>query len=199
MDLSETTPKMDLAIQDIEHLVEALRAYHALSSPLLQRRAQREAAPASFQGLLATVPRKSMAPMVLAVDGVAPKAVRAMPSLIRAGQWHDARRLSQHGKAVDPALGAAEGVLMVDGRAFPQQGVQSVGVKRQYGGELGKRAHCQAGGCIGSVSAPGDTLLERRWYVPAAGRTDDTYAARRQQGGRPVETPCNTKPAWARR
>ena len=32
--LTETTPKMDLAIQDIEHLVEELRAYHAIYSPL---------------------------------------------------------------------------------------------------------------------------------------------------------------------
>lgn len=34
--LIETTPKMDLAIRDIEHMVEELRAYHAIYSPLLQ-------------------------------------------------------------------------------------------------------------------------------------------------------------------
>src|SRR2546426_5794694 len=44
MDLIETTPKMDLALHDIEHLVEELRAYHAIYSPLFQRREQREAA-----------------------------------------------------------------------------------------------------------------------------------------------------------
>ena len=57
MDLIETTPKMDLAIQDIAHLVEELRAYHAIYSPLLQRREQREAAHTSLQGLLAPLPR----------------------------------------------------------------------------------------------------------------------------------------------
>ena len=146
MDLIETTPKMDLAIQDIEHLVEELRAYHAIYSPLFQRREQREAAHSSLQGLLATLPRKSIEPMVLAVDGVAPKAVRAMQSFISEGQWHDERRLRQHWQEVETDLGAADGVLMVDGSDFPKQGVHSVGVKRQYGGELGKRAHCQAGG-----------------------------------------------------
>ena len=35
---------MDLAIQDIAHLVEELRAYHAIYSPLFQRREQRDAA-----------------------------------------------------------------------------------------------------------------------------------------------------------
>ena len=73
MEPIETTPKMDLAIQDIESLVEELRAYHAIYSPLFQRREQREAAHSSLQGLLATLPRKSIEPMVLAVDGVAPK------------------------------------------------------------------------------------------------------------------------------
>ena len=107
--LIETTPKMDLAIQDIEHLVEALRAYHAIYSPLFQRREQRESAYTSLQGLLATLPRKSIEPMVLAVDGVAPKAVRAMQSCISAGPWNDERLLHQHGKAVEADLGADEG------------------------------------------------------------------------------------------
>jgi len=40
----ETTPKMDLAIQDLQDLVEELRAYHAIYSPLFQRREQRAAA-----------------------------------------------------------------------------------------------------------------------------------------------------------
>jgi hypothetical protein len=94
-DLSETTPKMDWAIQDIEHLVEELRASHAIYSPLFQRREPREAAPSSLQGWLATVPRKSIEPMVLAVAGVTPRAVRAMPSCISAGPWQDERLLRQ--------------------------------------------------------------------------------------------------------
>src|SRR2546422_827405 len=43
--LIETTPKMDLALHDIEHLVEELRAYHAIYSPLFQRREQRRQQP----------------------------------------------------------------------------------------------------------------------------------------------------------
>lgn len=196
--LIETAPKMDLAIQDIEHLVEELRAYHAIYSPLLQRREQRAAAHTYLQGLLATLPRKSIEPMVLAVDGVAPAAVRAMQAFISEGQWNDERLLSQHWKEVDADLGADDGVLMVDGSDFPKQGVHSVGVKRQYCGELGKRANCQAGVFVGSVSSQGYTLLDRRWYVPAEWLTDDAYAERRRQCGLPPETTCKTKPelAW---
>ena len=160
--LIETAPKMDLAVQDIEHLVEELRAYHAIYSPLLQRREQREAAHTYLQGLLATLPRKSIEPMVLAVDGVAPAAVRAMQAFISEGQWNDERLLSQHWKEVDADLGTDDGVLMVDGSDVPQQGVHAVGVKRPYCGELGKRANCQAGVFVGSVSPQGYTWLDRR-------------------------------------
>jgi len=197
MDLIETTPKMALAIHDIEHLVEELRAYHAIYSPLFQRREQREAAHSYLQGLLAPLPRKSIEPMVLAVDGVAPKAVRAMQSFISEGQWNDERLLHQHWKEVEVDLGADDGVLMVDGSDFPKQGGHSVGVKRQYCGELGKRANCQAGVFVGYVSLQGYTVLDRRLYVPAEWLTDDAYTARRQQCGLPPDLPFKTKPALA--
>ncbi len=188
--LIETTPKMDLAIHDIEPLVEELRAYHAIYRPLLQRREQREAAPTSLQGLLAPLPRKSIEPMVLAVDGVAPKAIRAMQSFISEGMWHDEQLLHQHWQEVEPDLGAAEGVLMVDGSDFPKQGVHSVGVKRQYCGELGKRANCQAGVFVGYGSPQGYTLLDRRLSIPVEGLTDDAPTERRR-------ITFKTKPALA--
>jgi SRSO17 transposase len=196
-DLIETTPTMDLAIQDMAHLVEELRAYHAIYRPLFQRREQREAAHAYLQGLLATLPRKAIEPMGLAVAGVAPKAVRAMQSLSSAGQWNDARLLHQHWKAVEVDLGAAEGVLMVDGSEVPKQGSQAVGVKRPYCGERGKRANCQAGVCVGSGSFQGYTVLDRRLSVPTAWLADEAYAARRTQCGLPPDLPCKTKPAVA--
>ncbi len=195
--LIETTPKMDLAIQDIAHLVEELRAYHAIYSPLFQRREQRAAAYTYLQGLLAPLPRKSIEPMVLAVDDVAPKAVRALQSFISEGQWNDERLLHQHWQEVETDLGAADGVLMVDGSDFPKQGVHSAGVKRQYCGELGKRANCQAGVFIGYASAQGYTVLDRRLYVPTEWLTDAAYADRRRQCGLPSDLTFKTKPALA--
>jgi SRSO17 transposase len=195
--LIETVPKMELAIQDIEHLVEELRAYHAIYSPLFQRREQREAAHTYLQGMLSALPRKSIEPMVLAVEGVVPKAVRAMQAFISAGRWDDERLLHQHWKEVERDLGADDGVLMVDGSDFPKQGIHSAGVKRQYCGELGKRANCQAGVFVGYVSTKGYTVLDRRLYVPVEWVTDDAYAERRTQCGIPPEVTFKTKPALA--
>ena len=195
--LIETTPQMELVPQDIESLVEELRAYHAIYSPLFQRREQREAAHTYLQGLLATLPRKSIEPMVLAMDGASHKAVRAMPSFISAGQWNDERLLHQHWQAVETDLGADAGVLRVDGSDVPKQGVHSVGVKRQYCGELGKRANCQAGVFVGYGSTQGYTVLDRRLYVPTEWLTDDAYADRRRQCGLPPDLTFKTKPALA--
>ena len=43
-DLLQTTPRMALATEEMEPLVEEWRAYHAIDSPLFQRREQRDAA-----------------------------------------------------------------------------------------------------------------------------------------------------------
>ena len=196
-DLIETAPRMDLSVQDIEHLVEELRAYHAIYSPLFQRREQREAAHTYLQGLLAPLPRKSIEPMVLAVDGVAPSVVRAIQSFVSEGTWNDERLVQQHWKEVERDLGADDGVLMVDGSDFPKQGGHSVGVKRQYCGELGKRANCQAGVFVGYGTSQGYTLLDRRLYMPVEWLTDDAYAERRRQCGLPPETTFKTKPELA--
>ena len=161
----ETVPQMDVAIQDMEHLVEELCASHALSSPLCQRREQREAAHTSLQGVLAAWPRKSIEPMVLAVEGVVPKAVRAMQAFISEGRWDDELLLPQPWQAVERALGADDGGLMVDGRAVPKQGIHAAGVKRPSWGELGKRANCQAGG-VWAMSAPQAPLS---WIVGCIG------------------------------
>jgi glutathione S-transferase len=131
IDLIETAPRMDVSVQDIACLVEELRAYPAMYSPLLQRREQRQAAHTALQGGLSTVPRQAIEPMVRARDAAAPKAVRALQSCISAGPWHDERLLQQPWRAGDRDLGADEGVLRVAGSDVPKQGIPSVGVKRQ--------------------------------------------------------------------
>ena len=100
---------------------------------------------------------------------------------------------SSTGKEVEKDLGADDGVLMVDGSDFPKQGVHAVGVKRQYCGELGKRANCQAGVFVGYGSSQGYTLLDRRLYVPAEWLTDDAYTERRRQCGLPPELTFKTE------
>jgi SRSO17 transposase len=87
-----------------------------------------------------------------------------MQPFLSEGTWDDTALLHRHWQEVDGDLGEDDGVLILDGSDFPTQGEASVGVKRQYGGELGKRANGQAGVFLGYASRKGYTLLDRRLY-----------------------------------
>jgi SRSO17 transposase len=180
--------------QDVERLVDDLHAYHAIYSPLFQRREQRQWSADSLRGLLVDMRRQSIAPMVLALHGADFNAIRAMQQFISAGAWPDETILKRHWREVDKTLGHEEGVLTLDGSDLLKQGQESVGVKRQYGGAVGKRANCQAGVFLGYASALGYTLWDRRLYLPKAWVEDDDFAERRQKCGVPTDIDFRTKP-----
>jgi len=190
-----TAPTLDLPPQEVAGQVEELQAYHALYAPLFRRREQREWSATYLRGLLAELPRKSIEPMVLALIGADRDAVRGLQHFISAGLWDDDAILRRHWQEVEHDLGDDEGVLTLDGSDFPKQGRESVGVKRQYCGEVGKRANCQAGVFLGYASRRGYTLLDRRLYLPEEWVADAAYAARRDACGIPAETVFQTKPA----
>jgi SRSO17 transposase len=185
---------MELPPQAMDKLVEALRAYHAIYSPLFQRREQREGADKYLRGLLLEIPRKSIEPMVLALEGANAKAVRTLQLFISEGTWDDEALLHRHWQEVDTLLGEDDGVLTLDGSDFLKQGQASVGVKRQYCGEVGKRANCQAGVYLGYTSRQGYTLLDRRLYLPQEWVADERYAERRRRCGVPAALTFKTKP-----
>jgi SRSO17 transposase len=190
----DTTPALELTPQAIDHLVEELREYHAIYSPLFQRREQREWARKYLHGLLLDLPRKSIEPMVLALEGPHVKAVRTMQLFLSEGTWQDEVLLHRHWQEVDTVLGEDDGVLTLDGSDFLKQGQESVGVKRQYCGAVGKRANCQAGVYVGYASRRGYTLLDRRLYLPQEWVAEEAYAERRHRCGVPKEVAFTTKP-----
>lgn len=116
--------------------------------------------------MLLAIPRTSIAPMVLHLHGADRNAVRAVQQFVSESAWDDRPILQQLWRDVAADLGDAEGVLAVDGGDFPKQGKESVGVKRQSCGELGKTANCQAGVVLAYASVHGSTLLDRRLYLP---------------------------------
>src|SRR3972149_5755937 len=154
----ETAPELDLDPADVEGMLEELEAYHAIYRPLFGRREQREWSKKYLIGLLMPLPRKSIEPMALAMAGASEKAVRAMQQFISEGAWADDVLLDQHGREVDKDLGEPAGGLTLEGGDFHKQGQEAVGVKRQYCGELGKRANCQAGVFVGYSSSRGYAL-----------------------------------------
>jgi len=191
--LLTTAPVLDLTPTDLAGILDELHAYHAIFSPLFARREQREWAATYLHGLLLDIPRKSIEPMLLYLRGADRNAVRTLQQFVSSGAWEDAPILAQLWQEIATDLGDADGVLVVDGSDFPKQGHESVGVKRQYCGQLGKTANCQAGVFLAYASAQGYALLDRRLYLPEEWFSD-AYAERRADCGVPAELSFTTKP-----
>ncbi len=185
-----------LTAADLADVGEELAAYHAYFAPLFARREQRAWAAVYLRGLLtADVPRKNVEALALRLLGAgadAPRQVRALQQFIGAGAWDDAALLVAHERLVAETLGAADGVLILDGRDVPKRGGHSVGVAAQWCGATGKIDNCQAGVFLGYASRQGYTLLDRRLYVPKPWFTD-AFAARRRACRLPADHTFQTK------
>jgi len=56
--------------------------------------------------------------------------------------------------------------IHIDESSFPKHGNDSVAVKRQYCGRLGKVENCQVGVFLGYTNGSYRTLIDMRLYVP---------------------------------
>ena len=95
---------------------------------------------------------------------------------------------------IDEEAGDPDGILYVDESGFPKRGKKSVGVARQYCGNLGKVDNCQVGVFLGYAQGSFYNLADERLYLPK-GWTDDR--GRCKQAGVPDEVQFKTKPQLA--
>jgi SRSO17 transposase len=119
-------------------------AFEAWLAPFLARLGrieQRHWAPVYLQGLLGPGERKSVEPMAARV---APGDVQQLHHFISTSPWRCEPLEEELVRAADRLVGGPEAVLVVDDTALVKQGRHSVGVARQYCGQLGKKANCQA-------------------------------------------------------
>jgi len=126
-----TVPVLDLTPGDLDTILDELCAYHAIFSPLFRRPEQRTWSHDYLHGLLLTIPRKSIEPMVLHLHGADRNAVRAMQQFLSEGAWDDRAIVQRLWHQLAADLADDDGVLVLDGSDFPKQGHESVGVARQ--------------------------------------------------------------------
>ena len=150
-------------------------------------------------GLLLPGERKSVEPMAARL---APENVRrthqSLHHLVADAPWSDEEMLEQIWQEVFPAMQQHGSVVawIVDDTGFPKQGKHSVGVARQYCGQLGKSDNCQAAVSL-SVSTWNSSLpIAWRLYLPEVWCQD---AERCRQAGVPEEVVFQTKPEIALR
>jgi len=192
----ETAPALNLSANELEEqIVAELKTYYEIYHPLFSRSEQRKQGEKYFAGLLGDAANKSAERMALEHDGDNQNAVRQQQRFISNGAWSDKIILEQHWREVNVDLGDEEGVITLDGSDFPKQGDNSVGVKRQWCGQLGKTANCQAGVFLGYATNQGYALLNRRLYMPEEWLHEAIYAERKKKCGVPADLVFKTKPA----
>jgi SRSO17 transposase len=148
-------------------------------------------------GLLLPGERKSVEPLAART---APERTAAQHQsllhFVGQGSWSDEKVL---GKVRETALPAIERhgpieAWIIDDTGFPKKGTHSVGVARQYCGELGKQDNCQVAVSLSLANAHASLPVAYRLYLPQAWASD---AARRKKAGVPEEIAFKTKPEIA--
>jgi SRSO17 transposase len=108
---------------------------------VMGRKTRRTWAPLYVRGLLGPSERKSLQPMALQL-GLG--GHDQLQHFIASPAWDDGPLWTVLGQQADRMIGGVDAVLVIDDTALPKKGTLSVGVARQYCGQLGKQANCQA-------------------------------------------------------
>ncbi len=148
-------------------------------------------------GLLLPCERKSVEPMA-ALTAPERTAAQHQSLLHFVGQapWPDEPVLAKVREMVLPEMehnGPIE-AWIIDDTGFPKKGRHSVGVARQYCGQLGKQDNCQAAVSLSLANRHASLPVSWRLYLPEEWARD---GARRRKAGVPEEVVFRTKPEIA--
>ena len=150
---------------------------------------------AYYTGLLLPGERKSVEPMAARIEPDRVQAAhQSMHHVVAKAEWDDAAVLGAVCSQVLPAMGRHGPIAcwIVDDTGFPKQGKHSVGVARQYCGQLGKQDSCQVAVSLSVANDHASLPVAYRLYLPEVWAED---AARRAKAGVPEETAFETKTA----
>src|SRR3954447_2152120 len=148
-------------------------------------------------GLLLPGERKSVEPMAARLDpGRVGAAHQSLHHFVAKAAWDDDALLAAVRAHALPAIEARGPVRawLVDDTGLPKKGKLSVGVARQYCGQLGKRDNCQVAVTLSVATEQASLPIAYRLYLPEAWASDP---ARRGLAGVPGEVEFRTKPAIA--
>jgi SRSO17 transposase len=145
-------------------------------------------------GLLLPLERKSVEPMAARVDPLrASAAHQSLHHFVATAEWSDTALLAAVRNQVLAKIGAIE-AWIVDDTGFPKKGKHSVGVARQYCGQLGKQDNCQVAVSLSVANSATSLPIAYRLYLPKEWAEDP---ARRGKAGVPAELGFQTKPMIA--
>jgi SRSO17 transposase len=148
-------------------------------------------------GLLLPGDRKSVEPMAARVEpGRVQAAHQSLHHFVAKADWSDDAVLAVVRAEVLPAL-ERQGPIrawIVDDTGFPKKGKHSVGVARQYCGQLGKQDNCQVAVSLSVATNQASLPITYQLYLPESWANDPD---RRAKAGVPEAIVFRTKPEIA--
>jgi SRSO17 transposase len=174
-----------------------LAAYLDAIAAVLGHASRAASARAYCTGLLLPGERKSIEPMAARIaPGRVQAAHQSLHHVVAKAEWDDAALLRAVRAQVLPAIERHGPVRywIVDDTSFPKKGKHSVGVARQYCGELGKQDNCQVAVSLSVANAQASLPVAYRLYLPEAWAADPQ---RRAKAGVPEDIGFETKTAIA--
>jgi SRSO17 transposase len=148
-------------------------------------------------GLLLPGQRKSVEPLAARVAPErVPAAHQSLHHFVAKAEWSDEAVLDVVRKRVLPVLERHGPIRhwIVDDTGVPKKGTHSVGVARQYCGQLGKQDNCQVAVTLSVANDYASLPIAHRLYLPETW-TDDP--GRCHKAGVPEEVHFETKPQIA--
>lgn len=149
------------------------------------------------RGLLLPGERKSIEPMAARLNPESVQPMRqSLHHLVAKAPWSDAVLLDQVRMQVLPAMQKHGPVVawIVDDTGFPKKGTHSVGVARQYCGQVGKQDNCRVAVSLSVATWSSSLPIAYRLYLPKEWTED---AQRREKAEVPEEIEFQTKPEIA--
>jgi len=148
-------------------------------------------------GLILPGERKSVEPMAAKIEPVRVRAAhQSLHHFVAKAPWSEEALLRQVRNEVLPTIEKHGPVKawIIDDTGFPKQGVHSVGVTRQYCGQLGKQDNCQVAVSLSLANDHASLPIAFRLYLPEDWAKDPL---RRAKTGVPPKVGFKTKPQIA--
>ena len=135
-------PKFDIDKNDVKGFINELKGFHGIFADCFHRSESRDHFYKYMVGQFSELERKSIEPIALKVDS---GNVRAMQRFVSVADWSDEKLLHKYRNIVNEDMGDPNGVLIFDESGFVKKGNESVGVAKQYCGNVGKVENSQVG------------------------------------------------------
>ena len=148
------------------------------------------------RGLMLPIERKSVEPLAAHINPFQVSAKhQSLHHFVAKADWSDELVLARVRDWVLPRMNLEGGAFwIIDDTGCPKKGKHSVGVARQYCGQLGKQDNCQVAVSLSVATEHASLPVIYRLYLPDEWAQDE---GRRAKAGVPEEMKFQTKPQIA--